>query len=426
VPTSTVATHVSDTHYPTGEQSIFAVGAILYATRYNDTTTGHVYMEKSTDGGLTWTEMDSGNRPSDGEVTLAIQGIMDGSDIIVFYKRVTPFSGSPRTSSLCFCVFSTATDTWDTPVTTGPSYTGTVTQIRTINGGQFATVIATGDYLVCYSKPTVDSGSGDPQLYYARYSSGSWGSEVSIAGAVLFPDRVTDAQVYRDAASGVFHFYWGEGNSTDKTYYHRGMAADFTLDSTQTLSLLTGLTGFSSAAPILGGGVKHGSSLYLPYIDFYDSTNGNKGRPAVFSGDASLTSPSWTQTVIAGDELFFVNVNAYALVINANTGNLAAVWSPTTVTGFFDWEIVYREFNGTSWDASTSQWYDLASTPAPPSNPGGVVQDLADLTVLSTTEDSTGFTVSARLGFDGLSIAEYATYFWAFPVSACCCADFAY
>lgn len=422
--TSTTATWVSDTHYPTGEQSVFRVGSALYATRYNDATTGHIYMEKSTDGGLTWTEIDSGNRPSDGEVTLAIQGILNGTDIVVFYKRVTPFSGSPKTSSICFCVFSTATDTWGSPETSGPSYTGTTTQIRTINGGQFAVAIAAGDYVVCYSRPTVDSGTGDPQLYYARYSSGAWGAEIDISGAVLSPTRVTDAQVYHDAASGVFHFYWGEGTSAAKTYYHRGMSAAFVLDSVQILLSIGPLTGFGSAAPILGGGVKYGANLYLPYINFYDTTNGNKGRPAVFSGDASLTSPSWTQTVIASDEVFVINVNSFALVINGINGNLAAVWSPQTNTGFVDWEIVYREFNGTSWDASTTRWFDLATTDPPPSNPGGSVQDLADLTVLGISGDPTGFTVSARLGFDGLSVAEYATYFWAFPT--CCCSDFAY
>ena len=425
MPTATTATHVSDTHYPTGENSIFAIGSALYATRYNDATTGHVYMEKSTDGGLTWTELDSGNRPNDGEVTLAIQGIRSGSDIVVFYKRVTPFSGGgARTSSICFCTFSTTTDTWGTPETSGPSYTGTNTQIRTINAGEFATIIGAGDYLVCYSRPTVDSGAGEPEMNYCRYSGGAWGAEVNINAAVLFPLLATNPQVYRDPASGVFHFYWGEGRSTVKTWYHRGMSAAFSLDSLQTLLTIGPLTGHGSAAPIIGGGVKYGANLYLPYINFYDATNGNKGRPAVFSGDASLTSPSWTLTVVGTDEVFFVNTNASVLVINGVTGNLVLAWSPFTSTGFVEWQIVYREFNGSSWDASTSQWYDLNTIDPPPSNPGGVAQDLADLTLLSISGDIAGFTVSARVGFDALSTAEYATYFWAY--SLCCCSDFAY
>ncbi len=145
-------------------------GGNFYVVAYANVAGERIKCFKATDPSISWTEQDTGGRPSTGATLSHVASINDGTIIYV-----TSYS-SASTDGYDYFTFDTSTDLWDIddPMdnpTNRPDQPWASIALR-----------SDGDVIVAYAGAT-DKEMGDPKerVDYARREGGSWGGNVGIA-----------------------------------------------------------------------------------------------------------------------------------------------------------------------------------------------------------------------------------------------------
>ncbi|MGB8217468.1 MAG: hypothetical protein WCE94_09220, partial [Candidatus Methanoperedens sp.] len=147
----------------------FPYGGNLYAALWNSST-HYITVYMSSDNGATWNEQDSAHHPacvSSGGI-LGGAGFLKGSLLYVAYLTTT--------TNLVVRTFDCSTNLWG-------SATAGLTIVNPTNGVLIIVVDSSNNIYVCYTATASYVG------YYAKYSSGAWGTPVAIGtSSFLYPN----------------------------------------------------------------------------------------------------------------------------------------------------------------------------------------------------------------------------------------------
>lgn len=364
---------------------------------------------KSTDGGNTWTELDSANEPTGGNngsssvFNAAVYYPEESGGSIISFAFSTGASGS---GTLSIVQFDMSSDTWGTIHGSGP----------TTNGGEsgvgwplLLVRLSTGDYALAY---TNQPGASQNVYFVTCSSAGSWGSpQLVSSGTVLAaPDSLV---LLPSDTVGIF---WDENNSASVGYrsWHSG-----TLSSTQ--------VPFNSATI---GLFSFGRALYFPGVDTCavavfgaNDITGGAASVGVFvvSGTTMTGTASWTIRQIYLDTNFRTTgvIGTSARDPN-NTNRLYVSWYQFGGPHFSgDHVIVYlytNDFGITSAPATPVVFYDFDTDPPPP--PPSVESSLA--IEWYSFYIFTGGTQASILGFGGSILSGVdigdTQWYYAIPV----------
>lgn len=182
-------------------------GGNLYAPFYVFSGTMQLGMFKSTDGGETWTEQDSANRPT-GVISTALAV---GQITTTLYVLYTPSAVTAQIRK-----FDCSTDTWvaleSGMATSPPTLNANITGAGAQPG--FLIVRGDGDYVVFHNGSTENvMGSAYRRIKYSRFQSGAWTINVRV-------DNGTGDQFHWDARAAVLgsssrsHFFYTKSSSS--------------------------------------------------------------------------------------------------------------------------------------------------------------------------------------------------------------------
>jgi hypothetical protein len=305
----------------------------------------HPLMYKSIDGGITWTDMDSANRPTaqDLEATWVMRV---GTQIIVFVNRDDTVWRVPFNTS-----DSGTPDTWGTQETVDTSLSSTGVE-------QFVSVTRTSDgqEWIFYSDTLVSS--NQQMAYRRRTGVNTYGSKSDLGGNTAVSYTGPSAVL---GASDLSHVFYTD--VTNAHLYYR------TLSSTGTLSSATqvdsaGTSGFS-ASP---SRYVHTNAVYYDdagteviSVMYADTSNmlklvrvvgGTPQTPEAVSTNSVLTNPSATTSDAIIAHLAIDGTTTLAIWSDAGTGDLlwrqrdaAGTWGPITTLWASGGNLAYYVYN---------------------------------------------------------------------------------
>jgi hypothetical protein len=295
----------------------------LYRVVESDLASGnHPAMYKSLDGGATWAEVDSGNRPS----ATDLEGVwveQSGANLIVYVNR----------DDTCWrCIFSTATDTWGTQETvkTGMSSSGVEQAVA-------ARVLSNGDEWIAYSNTL--SGANNQAAVKKRTGANTYGTEIDLGGNTAIDWTVPQLA---PGASDVTHVFLKD--STNHRLYWR------TLSSAGTLGTLTRIdsagtsndhVAHTNAVVYQSGGQEVVGILYTDGSDILKYVRivaGTPQTPETVSSAAALMDPGVATNGGLVGHLALDGTTVHAVWARASDGSVlrasrtdAGAWSSETV-----------------------------------------------------------------------------------------------
>lgn len=174
---------------------------------------------RSTDGGNTWEELDSGGVPIIPFNTAAASVLVDGDKVVLLYLNNTGFNVS-SILGFSICTFNLLTSAWGAPASfTSPVPAAFAPDIIRIEGAVYFQIVRrdANDYLVCYSGPS-ETVTGTPygRLYCVSLTfSGSWvfGSPVEIPGQTGVTQSFLFLSAICDSSRNTFFLYTNDGMS---------------------------------------------------------------------------------------------------------------------------------------------------------------------------------------------------------------------
>jgi hypothetical protein len=330
---ATIDASLSWSDYKGSQHGPFENGSNLYVVLL-DNTAVQVEVWKSTDGGNTWAEQDSANKPT--VVSDAnhknLYAIKEGTNLYICRRNST---GSGF--SVFVTPFSLSTDTWQSGTGIGSLFIGS--HVATASP-TFLARRSDGDYVVLYNGATEGiMGTQYRRVNYARHEGSTWTTQVSVAG--------TGAQIHYDArgillgSSDRTHLFWTDANNADLK--HRTLTSANALQTIQDIDTAM----LSQAAYSVGLPVLNGTEIILPFLNELTNT-----VLAVARG-TSADTPTWSVQ----------NVSTIANVpeqLNANPGAVAVDGS--TVYVFWpndaDQDIYQDNDAGTGTWGTDTEWKD--------------------------------------------------------------------
>lgn len=312
-----------------GEVGPFEIGGNLYAVLHV-LSSSTVQVWKSTDGGNTWGEQDAAHHPTYSSTSFF--ATTSGTTIYIAYIatgmviRVIPFD--------------TSTDLWGTATSDGPvanlMFTGSHRPVPMARRSD-------GSYVVLYHGSTESvMGSSYTRVKYARYSGGSWTSNVDVAG--------TGGQVNYDVRTVVLgssdrvHLIWSDATNSDLK--HRSLTSGNTLNGIQDIDTSVTIGAHSVGLPLAyvdGANTK----MVIPYVD---STSELRAARTT-----SADSPTWsiTEAISATSTSNPEHANANCGAVAADGTTIYAFWpDDTTQDMYYD-----QDAGSGSWGTDT-EWKD--------------------------------------------------------------------
>ncbi len=333
---------------------------------------------KSTDFGLTWTEVDAAGAPTISHVS-GTNGTMytvwrDGATVYLLSVN-RPSSGT--VSGFDVWTFDLGTGAWS-----GSAATYTTPVVHVQNGNIVNVQVAVrgaGDFVLYYSgAPETVAGFPRSRVYYATFDGATFGA------GTLLPGQAGNATAYSAMyacadGSGVTHFlYAGGGAGLGTDISHVGLTAAGAFGA---LSLITGdfaEIGFvdaqNSSQLVLIPGTPDRVGIVC---NTYESGAFDVAM-RMFYGDATL-NPTWASSVVLptdataleifSDNNFLLN---QACTLTANNGKLTCFWTVPfpdygdriiSTGGVEPWGICYDQ-NGHVWscDFNTGQLFKFSTT----------------------------------------------------------------
>jgi hypothetical protein len=304
---------------------LLAPNGYLYRITESDTASGnHPMAWKSTNGGLTWTEMDSSNRPTAQDLEGSWVA-MDGTTIIFVITR---------DDTVWWCPFNTSTDTWGTQETidTGLSSSGVE---------QYASFTKNNDgtYWIFYSDTL--GGANNQIAYRKRTGTNTYGTKSTAIGGSTSVSYTAPSVV--KGASDVTHIFYKD--DTNNNLLYKTLSAAGTLSSVTTVATGTATDNIPHTNPV--------------YLD-------NAGTEEVFCAFADSSDILKLVRIAGGSQQTTETISASAILMDPGTvtnggtvahlavwdGVIYAVWADGA-TG--DIKMRSRATNGT-WSSISTIW----------------------------------------------------------------------
>ena len=305
--------------------AVLAPNGYLYRVSESDTASGnHPMMFKSTDGGATWTEMDSSNRPTAQDLEGSWVAV-DGTTVIFMVTR---------DDTVWWVPFDTTTDTWGTQETidTGLSSSGVE---------QYASFVKNNDgtFWVFYSDTL--SGANNQIAYRKRTGTNTYGAKSTAIGGNTAVSYTAPASI--KAASDLTYVFYKD--DTNNTLYYRTLTTAGTLSGANSVATGTATDNIphTNAVYFDDAGTE---TVVCAYADSADIL-----KLVVLKNGVQQTTETISSTAILMDPGSVTNGGTVAhLAVNGST--LYAVWADGA-TG----DIFYRSraANGT-WSAISTIW----------------------------------------------------------------------
>lgn len=386
-------------------------GSAIYCLGEDGTSTTGTYAAavwKSTDGGSTWTEQDSANRPTyyrqlpTGRQCGFAVDREDGTDVLTVMVTNNRNTTSDAGNDMEFIVhtYDIAADTWGGALTTAAV-------IGAVNGDTNSFPMpfqmrlrSNGDIVLAYGTYT---NSVVDKTYWTVYDGTSWGTPVS-ADTGTHTDNTCPVAMIRGSNDTMHLWMW---SNVDKEIHHCALDSAGTAGTWQ--PSLIDVTQPSTAVPIdqwaVGQPATDGTRVMVPVLHGLTTTPYEKIGIIMLWGTSS-TAPTWgTDTIIstalATDTAWFGEVyrggiteahNAAAVVTG---GSMGVVW-----TGYdYVW---YSLHDGTSW--STPSEFPSPQIPLTTSTA------VADALNLSVAMNGSAFAVYGQAVQSVGGAAEYAWY----------------
>lgn len=248
---------------------------------------------KSTDGGATWTEMDSANRKSLADQNRASASAFAFSDTFRVYHT------DPTGDTLAVSDFNMATDTWGSTDVSAESIFGVLDTFGGIDGVRRSD----GSDVIIFQAP--DSGGVAVCKYVIRSGVGSWGSSVAIGSA--FQNNVMVGLAL--GSSDRVHFIFREATAS---LYHKRLTAAGSLGSATFLDNL-----FSEGRP-WGKPLVISGNLYVPYCLDY----GVDHPQLAVSIGTDADTPSWSGDTPADDRVPGYAANSFSPFCMVDVGGV--------------------------------------------------------------------------------------------------------
>ena len=348
----------------------FEYGSNLYVCLADKTTStmNNLNMHKSTDGGNTWSVVDSSGGPlirgvSDpGDPNIFIGAIVDvlqvGAILYVAYLPRTQPASIVLNRQAGITSFDCSTDTWQGALTTtGPDLeSGTVAsasqQLISLQ------LRSNGDFVLVFQ-----GGSGMGSCSYAIFSGGTWGAEVVVAavgGSVRSPcgacidstDRIYF--FYPDTPGGLFQL---QAKVLQRSLSSANVLADesVALDDVQGSQTLPGLPLVWNDGGNEKVGMMYSRGIFYP-VPYFHVTKTITGQtyfatalagamPSFSSVQVNFQNPSKSSGGTEGSDLVF------AL---DGSGNPAALW----ISGFRPYSIECNRRSGGNWQTVNTVGWD--------------------------------------------------------------------
>lgn len=309
-----------------------------------DITNTAVRMMKSTDGGVNWSEVDSANHPTFGNMDACLVVHISG---VIYVIRM---DGSGGGAGWWENPFTISTDSWGTPVNTGlATYLWTSANAYKAYARSDGTIV-----LAALSTEKIHGSDYLRPTYAIRSSGGTWGGWNIIAGSGLQQNH----QLY-GVASGLSdrtHFWTGLG----------GLSSHRTLNSSDTLETANAVTSAGTGVARLLGNKWTQSSVN--YVGILREENGGVGDTDLsfgrFSDVSSATPPSvetftnirsdCDQTVayVGKGNIVPIGSTVWAVYVQSTTQDIVVIddsgsnsWSsPTTVSSDYNYTAIMGVF----------------------------------------------------------------------------------
>jgi len=231
----------------------YSYSGALYVFAFVDDTFGasgevKIACFRSTDDGVTWTAQDDSASPDAWTGNTSGQALATyqyGSNVIAAYSADggTTIAGSAN-PKLAFAIFSMSSNTWGSPVLTGPtiyrpgnfpsapvsgygSYIGGLTVGNTIDWGQISVVVrSSGEFVFLFDSHDMEheDTAGGFGYYYRRCSivrySGSWSSAYVFYNDPDFHRDYYPGNLVLDADGSTVHVFLGSAGQPDEGAAH--------------------------------------------------------------------------------------------------------------------------------------------------------------------------------------------------------------
>jgi len=305
----------------------------LYVLTDNQATSTQLLIYKSSDGGATWTEQDSLNRPglNAGQDDIdAFDMVLAGDTIFIVYEATgTNPPGDVWEVRLARYRVSTHPsnpDTWDT-------------QIDDIDNGADSfeypgvaiCVLGNGDIIVWY---TPDRNQQTPDIHYAYHQGSGWVSGQPFAVSSSTGYRVGSAVV--GAADKVYAFY---GDNVH--YYYKSMASVSSTPNAAKQVSDTGLAGFNNFA---NNSTYHDVAGTERISTAWE--NSSDGKP--MSSEIDNDGTPGTEEEISIQDVRNDNTQGMTLVVDPDSDIVYFVWIDNTTSDIF-----IKEDHGSGWTNET-------------------------------------------------------------------------
>lgn len=347
---------------------------------FNFTT---IYAYSSTDGGLTWSQIDAANRPTDAGT---MSCVLDGDLVHVLY--VADLGGSFEIRIIDFDLSANGgTGEWVSAslVTGGPTPPSNTLMASVIDGTT---------YTVLY---TLES----PQrTCYAQYNGAAWinvDTQVStFSGNSGVPQGIV-------VDGSLIHFFYSDNTFTYQKLYHRAMSGGV-LDTEQLIWTETPYTG---GGILTGRAIIWNGSVILPFRDQVGPLTSDE-PPSVVYATSGISAPSWTVKNISSLPNQSITTAPWLFTL-ASSSNLYALWID---------DIAVKVYYSVAADITTwtdrTVFYDVNSDPPTPPPLFGYIP--TTLGVVSDDGVSSEFGFSTVINIANGDVPFNVTAYWLGPI----------
>jgi hypothetical protein len=289
---------------PTGSTNRYIVTVDTNRFVVGSSTDHTLRVWKSTDSGSTWVEADGANRKAikyqPGASPLNGGAIawcdFDGATVHIAYLLQEAASGSQGFIEIV--TFSTASDTWGSVITGGPTTLNYSGQQYTAGFTGFTINRRGSDYVVHYQGTKENVGGNKDRVYRAVYSGGAWGAGVAVDGQAGLNTNFAITGTVAGASSRIHVFMRKVIDPfTLDEMVHITLKSDNTYD-VGGIQTLTGLD-LSFDEGKIAVGINLSGEIIVPFMP-EDAGPVNQDSLKVMTA-TSADAPTWsTQTVYAG------------------------------------------------------------------------------------------------------------------------------